>query len=320
MIPREFEHHFLRDQTLKRIVPVLALLLLMVACGPETAPTAAPGQAAEQPPKIPSEYPWPPEQQRQRELAKEKRDRSLLPECTEEYFAWRDKAKEQGLLQDRPPSPDPWSAPGCRGKRDEVVRGPRSGPGPGGPRAGSPTITDTPKGGEPNPQVAAEGISFDMEDSYQLGEPIEVVILNKSNTNYYYQSYYPACYNLKFFDDSKEARPYPYVDQMKSERVLLPGQFIVPEGTHCDLISEESLEPGDRTVLFTWEQQMCIKDRWGCIESVPVEPGTYRVVGEFSQSAGMIGAGGSQGQGKTITVEREFIIEPSETEAAKSQP
>jgi hypothetical protein len=129
--------------------------------------------------------------------------------------------------------------------------------------------------------TALDAVSADEKVIDRLGEPIDIAIRNESDVTYHYQSYYPACYNLQFFDDSSEPRPYPYADPERDERLLLPGQFIVPRGTHCDLIVEESLEPGQTAVLLTWDQDMCIKDEWGCVESVRVGPGAYRIRGEF---------------------------------------
>jgi hypothetical protein len=80
--------------------------------------------------QITDEYIWPPEQQRQREEAIRKRDASLLPECTEEYFAWRAAAKARGKTSAQPPSMSFWGKPGCQGKPDRVGRGDKGGPGP----------------------------------------------------------------------------------------------------------------------------------------------------------------------------------------------
>lgn len=154
-------------------------------------------------------------------------------------------------------------------------------------------------------------IVFDMEEEYRPGEPVEIAVRNNSDLIYYYQSYYPACYNLQFFDDSQESRLYPNADPERRERLLSPGRFIVPRGTHCDLISEKSLMPGQSVALFTWEQQMCIKDRWGCIESVPVDPGEYLVRGEFSRVAGVVGPGAANQTPDVITtITWGFTIQP----------
>lgn len=149
-----------------------------------------------------------------------------------------------------------------------------------------------------------------MEDEYRLGEPIEISVRNNSELNYYYQAQYPACYNLQFFDDSQESRPYPNADPVPKQRFLSPGRFIVPRGTHCDTVWEKSIDPGQTVVVFTWEQQMCIKDRWGCMESVPVEPGEYLVRGEFSSLARVIGPGWDREPDAITTVTWNFTIEP----------
>jgi hypothetical protein len=112
---------------------------------------------------VPDEFPWPPEQQRQRELAIEKRDPSLLPECTEEYFAWREQARTQGLLQDRPPGMDFWSSPGCRGNPDQEVRGPQSLPGPS-----EPVVIQV------NQQIEQEGIKVGVIEVALTGDAVTV--------------------------------------------------------------------------------------------------------------------------------------------------
>ncbi|GEM_PF-474665 len=175
------------------------------------------------------------------------------------------------------------------------------------PQPGESPSTDT---GAQTPAAALPDIAFEMKGRYQLGEPIEVRVRNRSDTDtYYYQSYYPACYNLKFFDGSTERRPYPYADPVQPVRFLLPGQFIIPRGTHCDLISEEQLKPGEDAVLLTWNQDMCVEDRWGCARSITVSRGEYRIVGEFAQSKGVIGPASSERSPETAVAEWKFVIE-----------
>ena len=43
-------------------------------------------------------------------------------------------------------------------------------------------------------------------------------------------------------------------------------RFIIPPGTHCDLLAEETFKPGERKSLFSWSLDECVKDRWGCVE------------------------------------------------------
>lgn len=152
-------------------------------------------------------------------------------------------------------------------------------------------------------------IVFVGKSHYDFGEPIDIRIRNLSKSDtFYYQSYYPACYNLKFFDSSTASRPYPSADSNLPQHFLLPGQFIVSKGTHCDLIFEKSLSSGQEVVLLTWNQDMCIKDRWGCMESVQVGRGEYRIIGEFAQKSGIIGPNSSR-ESATTVAEWKFVIE-----------
>ena len=164
--------------------------------------------------------------------------------------------------------------------------------------------------GDSSPPSPGGDIVFEMEEVYRLGEPVDIVVRNYSNLDYYYQFQYPACYNLQFFDDSQESRPYPNADRVLTQRYLSPGRFIVPRGTHCDTIWEKSINPGQSVVLFTWDQQMCIKDRFGCIESVPVEPGEFLVRGEFSSAARVIGPGWDRKPDVITTITWGFTIRP----------
>ena len=146
-----------------------------------------------------------------------------------------------------------------------------------------------------------------MEGEYRPGDPVEIIIRNKSNVTYYYNYYFVACHNLKFFDDSDERRPYPDTP-LSQERLMLLGQFIVPEGTHCDLVFEESLAPGQTAALLWWDQEVCIKDSWGCDESVSVKPGRYRIEGEFWATRGVTSAGLDTPRGASTTAEWTFVI------------
>lgn len=160
--------------------------------------------------------------------------------------------------------------------------------------------------------AASYDIVFEMKERYRLGEPVEIRIRNKSTSaTYYYQRDFPACYNLRFFDDSTERRPYPRETPGREPVRLLPGEFIVPEGTHCDLIVEKPLAPGEVVTLLTWKQELCVKDVWGCIESAPVAPGEYRIAGEFAQSRDVIVPGRSREGARIATANWKYAIEPS---------
>ena len=76
------------------------------------------------------EYQWSASEQVQRDQAIAAKDSSLLPACTEEYFAWREetKAARESAGRSEPVETDFWSAPGCRGTPDRLVQGPARSP------------------------------------------------------------------------------------------------------------------------------------------------------------------------------------------------
>ena len=78
------------------------------------------------------EYQWSASEQAQRDQAIATKDSSLLPACTEEYFAWREetKAARESAGRSEPVKTDFWSAPGCRGTPDRLVQGPARSPSP----------------------------------------------------------------------------------------------------------------------------------------------------------------------------------------------
>ena len=159
----------------------------------------------------------------------------------------------------------------------------------------TPTATST---ATPTPTASYSPIEFVMEDNYALGQDIEIKIRNNGTESYVYSEYYPACSNLEFYDESEEAR------QIKSFSMIVelpPGLFIIPEGTHCDLVAYGEINPGEEVVLLTWGQRECVQDDWGCVKSVPVKPGKYTIVGEFD---------GSMGSSVTVAAEWSFAIIP----------
>jgi hypothetical protein len=88
-----------------------------------------------------------------------------------------------------------------------------------------------------------------------------VKIKNVGNATYRYQPLYQACF-LSFFDsDGRE--------------------FIIPAGTHCDILSWVPIKPGETKRLFTWDLDECTKDAWGCSRNRPLDPGTYTMQGAF---------------------------------------
>ena len=131
-------------------------------------------------------------------------------------------------------------------------------------------------------------IAFVMEDSYELGQDIEIKIRNSGTSSYVYSEYYPACVNLEFYDGSQEAHRFERFSEMEGSYFveMHPGLFVIPEGTHCDIANESQIEPGEEVVLLTWRQEECIKDSWGCVEKVPVKAGRYTILGKFPESKG----------------------------------
>ena len=100
-----------------------------------------------------------------------------------------------------------------------------------------------------------------MSDVYAPGERAVVRIENVGDVTYRYQPLYQACF-LTYFDS--EGR-----------------EFIIPPGTHCDILSWAPIRPGETKRLFAWDLDECTKDVWGCSRSRPLDPGIYTMQGIF---------------------------------------
>ena len=162
---------------------------------------------------------------------------------------------------------------------------------------------------------SGSAIEFVMKDSYALGQGIEIAIRNVGTSSYVYSEYYPACRNLKFYDGSEDGRPFERFSGMEGSYVveLPPGLFIIPEETHCDLANESQIRPGEEAVLLTWSQRECVKDKWGCAESVSVKAGQYTIAGRFPESMGSSDPNAlSFEKGDETVAEWSFTIVPSE--------
>jgi hypothetical protein len=128
-------------------------------------------------------------------------------------------------------------------------------------------------------ETIEQPIRFNLKDTYAAGETIDVAIENVGTRGHYvFQSLYQACF-LSYFDSSGR-------------------RFIISPGTHCDMLAEETIKPGERKKLFTWSLDECVKDEWGCAKSRPLPPGTYTIKGRFKLKAG----------GKPARVETTFRI------------
>lgn len=134
------------------------------------------------------------------------------------------------------------------------------------PGAGAPARSDGTETSPPPRQNESAGpIRFVLADRYAVGETVDIAIENVGTRRFVYQSYYQACL-LRYFDSTGR-------------------RFIIPPGTHCDLLSEETIEPGERKKLFTWRLDECVKDNWGCVKSRRLPPGTYTIRGRFEPRA-----------------------------------
>lgn len=130
--------------------------------------------------------------------------------------------------------------------------------GRGGPLAG-PTPTPSPTPGGP--------IVFELADRYPHGAGVDVRIRNVGDRAYRYNaSGYEAC-ELSYRDETGR-------------------EFIIPPGTHCDIVITEQIAPGETVTLFTWHLDECLVDQWGCVESDALPPGTYTIEGTFEAAGG----------------------------------
>jgi hypothetical protein len=109
-------------------------------------------------------------------------------------------------------------------------------------------------------------ILFRLDDTYSVGQKIDVAIANVGTRSYLFEFYYQACF-LSYFDSAGR-------------------RFIIPPGTHCDIRGKEIIRPSETKQLFTWRLDECVKDRWGCVRSRTLPPGTYTIRGRFKPKAG----------------------------------
>jgi len=135
------------------------------------------------------------------------------------------------------------------------------GGGPARPLAG-PAGSPSPTGGGP-----VEVIAFVLEETYEVGDRVAVKIVNEGS--------HPYLYNATGY----EACELTYRDQTGRE-------FIIPPGTHCDLVLMKEIAPGETVNLFKWDLDECTRDRWGCVEEAPLPPGTYTIEGTFRAADG----------------------------------
>ena len=151
-------------------------------------------------------------------------------------------------------------------------------------------------------------IVFVMQGNYALGQGISINIKNNGTIKYAYSTYYPACNNLTFHDASLKVRVIESFGEIKE---LPAGEFIIPRGTHCDLAGDTELLPGEEAELIIWDQQECIKDNWGCAENIPLQAGSYSIIGSFEERPDSYDPNAHPyTPGDRTTIEWSFTIEP----------
>lgn len=132
----------------------------------------------------------------------------------------------------------------------------------------------------PSPTRMEGLLEFVLDNRYEVGEKISVGLRNNGVRAYIYNEAYEAC-DMRYFDESGR-------------------RFIIPPGTHCDIIANVEIKPGETVTLFEWKLNECVKDKWGCVKAQRLDPGTYRIVGRFRPARG----------GKSVRVQGTFEIAP----------
>ncbi len=134
-------------------------------------------------------------------------------------------------------------------------------------------------GASPRPTTGPAGpLELVLNAEYEEGTKVPVRLRNTSGRSFTYNPDYEAC-DMRYEDASGR-------------------EFIIPPGTHCDLISEEAIAPGETATLFKWRLDECTKDRWGCVKSEALPPGSYSIHGSFKPEGG----------GPAVRVEASFRI------------
>lgn len=121
-------------------------------------------------------------------------------------------------------------------------------------------------------------LRFVLDTPLHVGGKTRVRLRNTGDVSYVYNPYYEAC--AMVFKDASGRK------------------FLVPEGTHCDLVSEAHVAPGETVTLFRWDLDECIEDNWGCTEARDLRRGRYSMRGWFHPEGG----------GDRVRVTRHFRI------------
>jgi hypothetical protein len=152
---------------------------------------------------------------------------------------------------------------GCTAARTSISSAEASG---GAPSSSSATSPPLPTDGAPSGPIR-----FVLADTYAVGDTARVRIDNVGDRPYRYRlsvsrrDQYAAC-PLHYFDP--EGR-----------------EFIIPPGTHCDIVAYGTIKPGETKLLFRWKLDECVRDDWGCVRSKLLAPGTYTISGRFKSAS-----------------------------------
>ncbi|MPZ16030.1 MAG: hypothetical protein GEU73_16685 [Chloroflexi bacterium] len=85
-------------------------------------------------------------------------------------------------------------------------------------------------------------------------------------------------------------------------------RFIIPPGTHCDIIAPDEIGPDETVTLFKWDLDECVKDEWGCVKAKHLAGGTYTIRGWFPEAKGGNRVTKAKG-GDRVMVEATFRVE-----------
>ncbi|MDQ4145577.1 MAG: hypothetical protein M3198_17910 [Actinomycetota bacterium] len=118
----------------------------------------------------------------------------------------------------------------------------------------------------PDTGANRRSLDFVLKKKYEAGGKAIVRLRNNTKRTYLYNPYYEAC---KMVFRERGGR-----------------EFIIPEGTHCDLVVHSKIKPGETVTLFRWDLDECTKDNWGCVRENDLAPGWYTMIGRFRPKGG----------------------------------
>lgn len=114
--------------------------------------------------------------------------------------------------------------------------------------------------------TAERPLRFVLDTPLHVGGETRVRLRNSGDVAYNYNAAYEAC-DMVF-------------------RVRGGRKFLIPEGTHCDLIDPQRVQPGETVTLFRWDLDECVEDNWGCTKAKDLPRGRYVMKGWFRPAGG----------------------------------